>query len=158
MKKKTYDVPAYKVGLILIEGEENIEHSIYDYEWAIDKGKEIIVPFEDVDGLSVREVQEWLHIEEIYLQFYYQFQSQNLKINQISKHAATAYKTWFFIGNIQEEDLDTPIDQVIENTMEKLYDTMDDEAKTYIHCFFERYQDKSYDITKERIKRLENNN
>ena len=157
MKKKTYDVPAYKVGLILIEGERNIEHSKEDYELAIKTQREIVVPFEDVDGLSVREVQALLSTKEIYLCFYYRFQSESLKNNRMAQNEAGIFKVGVHISEFKEETLDKPIDEVIENTLEDMYDILEPEQKRFAYCFFERYQDKNYKKTKKRIKRLEKN-
>ena len=158
MKKQTYDVPAYKVGIVVIPGKKNVEHTIEDYQSAIETKQAIIVPFEDVDGLLVKEVQELLNTKEVFLQFYNQYQNWDLKIcNQLSLNLGRKFKLWFFIGNILEENLTIPIDRLVENTIEDLYDTLDSEQKRCAHCFFERYQDKSYELTKERIKRLEEN-
>ena len=49
----------------------------------------------------------------------------------------------------------TPIDQVIERTLEENYNKFDSQGKRVCNCFFERYQDKEYEVTKDRIKRLE---
>ena len=156
MKKNTYDVPAYKVGLVLIEGEQNIEHSKEDYELAIKTQREIVVPFEDVDGLTVREVQSVLKTKEIYLCFYYRFQSEILKNRGMVQNEAGIFKVGIHIAGFSEETLEKPIDEVVENTLEDMYNTLEPEQKQFAHCFFERYQDKSYKKTKKRIKRLEN--
>lgn len=157
-KKKTYDVPAYKVGILVIRGEDNINHTIKDYQRAIAEKKITIVPFEDVDGLTISEVQELLKTKEIMLQFYHQYQTWMLySNNRVDLNQGIYLKSYIYVGDdILEENLLKPIDQVIENTIEELYDTFDSDQRRAAHCFFERYQDKKYKLTKQRIKRLQN--
>ena len=47
------------------------------------------------------------------------------------------------------------IDKVIEKSMSEEYMEYVDFHKKVARCFFERYQDGSYEKTKERVKRLE---
>ena len=156
MKKNTYDVPGYKVGIIVIPNSPEKEHEIEDYQKSIDEKKAIIVPFEDVDGLFVNDVLSLLQTKSIFVQFYSQYQNLDLKNhNQMSLSIGRKFGVYIFIGNILEENLTMPIDELVGDTIEELYDTLDDEQKRYAHCFFERYQDKNYKATKKRIKRLQ---
>ena len=156
MKKQTYDVPAYKVGILAIQNERNKNHTVEDYQRAIDSQRVTIVPFEDVDGLLVSELQELLGLKEVMVQFYYKYQTQEIvRSSRMHYDQAIVYAMWFYIGeDILEENLSKPIDQVIEEILEELYDKQDETEQRYANCFFERYQDKSYELTKQRIKRL----
>ena len=159
MKEKSYDIPAYKVGIVVIEEEPNISHTIEDYQKAIDEKRVTYVPFEDVDGLSTKYVKEWLRINEVMIQFYNQYQTITLNNNQqIGFHQGLGCISYFYIGEeIIDERLDMTIDKTVEQTMEELYTGLDDETKRCVCCFFERYQDKTYSKTKRHINKIKKN-
>lgn len=163
MKENTFDIPAYKVAIVLVQNERNIPHESEDYEQAIAEERVIYVPFEDVDGLSVKEVKSWLGINEVMLQFYLQYNATSIRPSiigqQLGIHKGTNFKSWFYIGEeLLDERNDMTIDKALQQTMEELYFEMNDEQKRCIHCFFERYQDKTYAKTKAHIKRLQEQN
>ena len=54
-----------------------------------------------------------------------------------------------------DKNSEKTIDKLYEEYMEENYIRSDDYTKRMYRCFFERYQDGSYEKTKERIKRLE---
>ncbi|MBO5120465.1 MAG: hypothetical protein J6C28_02105 [Bacilli bacterium] len=159
MKENTFDIPAYKVGIVMIQNERNVPHESEDYEQAVNEERVIFVPFEDVDGLSVKDVRRWLGINEIMLYFYCRYQAKSFGRNVIGHHQGTIFKPWFYIGEeVLDERENMTIDKAIEQTMEELYPEMNDEQKSCIHCFFERYQDKTYAKTRQHIKRLQEQN
>lgn len=160
MKENTFDIPAYKVAIVLIQNEREIPHESEDYEKAIAEERVIYVPFEDVDGLSVKDVRKWLGINEVMLQFYSRYQATTMNGNYyIGHHMGTMFKSWFYIGDeVLDERENMTIDKAVEQTMEELYPEMNEEQKRCIHCFFERYQDKTYAQTKRHIKRLQEQN
>lgn len=61
----------------------------------------------------------------------------------------------FIAEEILEKNTQMPIDRLIEKTLEEHYAELEPEHKRICQCFFQRYQDKSYKVTNERIKRLE---
>ena len=157
MKKQTYDVPAYKVGIVQIKNSDpSVSYSPDEYESAISEKRAFLIPFEAVDGLECQEVQKFLKVKDVMLEFYADFNSKGLDGFLEKRHIR--FETWFYIaGDWLEENKTTPIDQVVETALEEFYEEMDPLQKRCAHCFFERYQDKSYELTKERIKRLEEN-
>ena len=63
---------------------------------------------------------------------------------------------WFYFDpNYLKEHRDETIDKLLEECMERDYMSKDEYTKRMYRCFFERYQDGSYEKTKERVKRLE---
>lgn len=173
MKKKTYDIPAYKVGIIKITNGIEAKYSVDDYIDAEKDGNVMIIPFEDVDGLEVQEVQQLIKTEELMVQFYYGYTAW-----RINNSTSTTYETYKNVRNnqtglssgrftlflyIDEETLEknktTPVDQVVEHLLEDFYTDLTDAEKKCACCFFERYQDKDYKVTNQRVKKLiENNN
>ena len=157
MKKNTYDVPAYKMGIVLINRGERQYFEPRDYSRAISAGKVKIIPFEAVDGLLVSEVQDILKNKELYIQFFCSYQNKTLKENNeftLQEHI-NLRKSLYFDRNVLTQNLAKPVDQVIEEELERLYKHMDEKDKRFANCFFERYQDQNYELTKQRIKRLE---
>ena len=171
MKKKTYDIPAYKVGIIKITNGIEGRYSPDDYTAAAEDGNAIIIPFEDIDGLEVQEVQQLIKIKELMVQFYYKYTGFGInaptsynayKNNRNNMMTSTNCKCTLYIY-IDKETLEknktTPVDQVVEQVLEEFYTDLSDEEQKCARCFFERYQDKDYKVTDQRVKKLiENNN
>lgn len=155
MKKQTYDVPAYRVGIVQIRNSDpSVSYTPEEYERAIKERRAYIMPFEFVDGLECQEVQTFLKIKDVMLEFYVEHNSRSL--DGFTSQIQTRTEAWIYIdGDLLEENKTTPIDQVVEYSLEEFYDEMDPLQKRCANCFFERYQDKSYELTKERVKRLE---
>ena len=157
MKKNTYDVPAYKMGIVLINRGEHQYFELRDYSRAISTGKVKIIPFEAIDGLLVSEVKDILKNKELYIKFFCSYQNITLKENNestIQEQINLRYGL-YFDSNALSENLNKPVDQVIEEGLEKIYKNMNEKDKRFANCFFERYQDQNYELTKQRIKRLE---
>ena len=173
MKKKTYDIPAYKVGIIKITNGNEGKHSRDDYSDAAKNGDVMVIPFEDIDGLEVQEVQQLIKTKELMVQFYYGYTGWKINASPFSTYghykndrnnAMSSTKGIFTLYlYIDEETLEknktTPVDQVVEHVLEDFYTNFTDAEKKCACCFFERYQDKDYKLTNQRVKKLiENNN
>ena len=154
MKENTFDVPAYK--FLAVKINDGIEsHTCDEYKFSISNNNSsmIIIPFENVDGLKVQEVQSLLSTSEIIISAssYYSF---NYDKGNVS-HNLDSSNWFYFDSDYLDEHREETIDKLLEELMERYYMQVDDISKRMYRCFFERYQDGSYEKTKERVKRLE---
>ena len=153
MRENTFDVPAYKFFAWKInDGRKS--HTYDEYELLISNNKSMIaIPFENIDGLKVEEIQSLLSTSDIVISgsSYYSFNYGN---GSVSNHLDNV--NWFYFGpNYLNEHREETIDKLLEELMERVYMSKDEYTKRMYRCFFERYQDGSYEKTKERIKKLE---
>lgn len=149
MKENTYDVPAYKFFIVKINDGKK-EHSPDEYTHILynNPNRIIRIPFEDVDGLTIQEVKDLLHRSDIVLLSCISYEGEP----GILQHSVlNIFYVDFKDDNLKEDDT---IDKVFERLMEKNYMQVDDTAKRVMQCYFERYQDKSYEKTKQRIMSL----
>lgn len=154
MRENTFDVPAYKFFAWKINDVKKY-HSYDDYNYSISNTNNRIIffPFENIDGLKIQEVQSLLSTSEIVI-------AGGLYCTSIMVKVETLYNfdkvNWFYFGsNYLKEHRDETIDKLLEEYMESDYMSKDEYTKRMYRCFFERYQDGSYEKTKERIKKLE---
>ena len=149
MKENTYDVPAYKFFIVKINDGKK-EHSPDEYTHILynNPNRIIRIPFEDVDGLTIQEVKDLLHRSDIVLLSCISYEGEP----GILQHSVlNIFYVDFKDDNLKEDDT---IDKVFEYLMEKNYMQVDDTSKRTMRCYFERYQDKSYEKTRQRISSL----
>ena len=149
MKENTYDVPAYKFFIVKINDGKK-EHSPDEYTHILynNPNRSLRIPFEDIDGLTIQEVKDLLHRSDIVLLSCISYEGES----GILQHSVlNIFYVDFKDDNLKEDDT---IDKVFECLMEKNYMQVDDTAKRVMQCYFERYQDKSYEKTKQRIMSL----
>ena len=146
MKENTYDVPAYKFFIVKINDGKR-EHSVNEYTYLLQNNPKpcLPIPFEDVDGLTINEVKEFIHINDTVLLGCISYKDE---YGILRSNRATAIFVDFKDDNMKDEDT---IDKVFEWQIEKYYMEVDDTAKRMFRCYFERYQDKSYEKTRQRI-------
>ena len=154
MKNNTYDVPAYKFGIVKIEVEGTTPDKYFpsDYECAITSGQCTIIPFENVDGLTVDDVTSFLKTKELHLIAYVSYEKAYIGGCGVFRDIVMQIHA---DNNLLDHNPTKTVDKVFEKILESHYNHMTDKAKRVSNCFFERYQDKSYEDTKSRIKRLE---
>lgn len=152
MKPESFDIPAYRFGIVKIDSSRDESYKLKDYQQALLTGRVIIIPFENVDGLTIEEIKKFLRIKEIYLiaYSYYEWPVQE----QVKRNYDVIMQVYADEPRI-EKTPDTPVDQVFAEILEENYNKLDKRQKRVCHCFFERYQDKSHTETLDRIKRLE---
>lgn len=154
MRENTFDVPAYKFFAWKIN--DGLKYHTYDeYKFSISKTNNsiIIIPFENIDGLNVQEARTLLSTSEIVVSggLYY---SLNYGEGRVSQKLDNS--NWFYFApDYLNEHREETIDKLLEQFMERDYMSKDEYTKRMYRCFFERYQDGSYEKTKERVKRLE---
>lgn len=154
MKPDTFDIPAYKFGIVKIDYAMSYEeHQLEDYQHELLQGRCTIIPFENIDGLTVEEVKSMLKIKEAHFAAYTSYETgqgnNDIRyINIILRMHAKA--------PLLEEYADTPIDYIVEKMFEECYGQLNSIQKRVCNCFFERYRDKSHQDTIERIKKLGN--
>ena len=155
MKENTFDIPAYKFFAVKInDGKKSHTYDEYeDYMRAYNNSKKnsiecIYIPFENIDGLEVKEVRKLLKTSEIMIVIATSYNDGNYDgINIINLY----YMPEEFLDEKEMER----IDKVIDENMSEAYIDYNDSFKKTARCFFERYQDGSHRKTKKRIRKLE---
>ena len=143
MRENTFDIPSVKfcIGYNSIPNGKPICKFNEDF---------IFVPFDDVDGLTIDDVLKTIKKGEFY--FYAIALTKDITGEIYNRGDFVVEK--FIWSDLQTQKLER-IDKVIEKIFEEKYSQVDEQEQRIYRCFFERYQDGSYEKTKERIKRLE---
>lgn len=150
MKDNTYIIPAvdFYVGISEFGTPDNIFKELKE-------GKIKFIPFECVDGLLIEDLG-FLLLEK------------NLIVVAINKLNFYKGENKQVINNVlnltvfNKEELDSlkekTIDKVVEDIYESKYEKASLRTRRFYNSFFERYQDGDYNKTKERVKKLIENN
>ncbi len=156
MKNETYDVPGYKFGILKINDHDYYSQKMREnnselndiIDKAIDYRHAEVIPFDYVDGLKLKEVQAIIGGElPIIACCYVEYISSGFTVN------ISLLQRYIFSEEYIREQQEEPIDKAIEKLCVSNYNFSDD-FKRMANCFFERYQDKSYLATKERINKI----
>lgn len=138
MKSNTFDIPAYKYAIKLTNGK--------------------YVPFDNFDGLTLKEVYYILWNENDKKKYPYHEKNNSISFVCYYGEECPNKKEIFslvFSKEKVEEYKDLYIDKVIENDLEILYNNIEKPSiKKAIRCFFERYQDNTHQDTLSRIKKI----
>ena len=154
MRENTFDIPA--VQFYVSNGMTDCTSELYPRakgELGNDPTK-IAVPFEAVDCLVVKEVLDYLEN--------YSFIRSGISISALSVSDSLKGDKVYIPLLFEKinaygyaEIYNMRVDKVIERYFEEKYNQSNEITKRIYRCFFERYQDGSYEETKKRIKRLE---
>lgn len=159
MKLDTFNVPAYKFALVRIgngkvpknmEREDRLrllERELDSFEGTFVLNGIQLLPFEDVDGLTYNEVFDILNTdynEMIFICYY----------GGISAVPNSRKRIFSLYICEDEENINKPLDKLIEKLLEEKYINSSVLEKQAIRCFFERYQDKTHQDTIARVKKL----
>ena len=146
MKENTFDIPSVKFCIVYDISNRNFSKSVGHYF-----GYDIcLIPFEAVDGLSIDDVLKTIKTEEFI------FAAVSLAKAMIGPYRDFSFLLTEKFDSDRLETLKSElIDETIEKIFEEKYNSLSYQEQRIYNCFFERYQDGSYEKTKERIKRLE---
>ena len=154
MRENTFDIPA--VRFYVSHGMTNCMSQLYPRaKGELGEDSTIIaVPFEAVDGLVVKEFLDYLEN--------YSFLHAGISISALSVSDSLKGDKVYIPLLFEQinaygftEFYNMRVDKVIEICFEEKYNQSNEKTKRIYRCFFERYQDCSYEKTKERIKKLE---
>ena len=160
MRENTFDIPAYKFFAMKIN-DGRVSHTIDDYKFLIDNGFSnniMLIPFENIDGLEVQLVRGLLKTKDLFLlgTMYYKPINFIKNYDEINQPVNICdIRAVYFDKMDLDKNCQKTVDKLWEEYMEENYISSDDYTKRMYRCFFERYQDGSYEETKKRIKRLE---
>lgn len=160
MRENTFDVPAYKFFVVKIDDDRDF-HELDDYEFLLNNNllnNIKFIPFENIDGLEVEIVKRILKTKEIFLLgaiVCKKIKTATYFDKQKETNDFYDYKAVYFDESQLDKNYKKTVDKLWEEYMERNYLTSDDYTKRMYRCFFERYQDGSYEKTKERIRKLE---
>lgn len=155
MKPDTYDIPAYKFA-ILVSKENIYSKNARDYfaylVSQVNYNNVNTIPWENFDGLNVRDVLELTEQEHICLSCYVGWQASDI----CTCYNTNIRNTLLLDSSFLTAHIDEPIDKVVESAMMQKYNLSNSDTKIVYKCFFERYQDKSHEETLQRIQKLTN--
>ena len=157
MKQETYDIPAYKFALIIPRGSIYATDERYGKElknYAKD-GEIVTAPWENFDGLTVGEVLNSLNQKGFAFICYTIWKDKN---GIPTSHNVSAPLFSIFTPDFAQTVINEPLDKLLENHLETIYPNANDIVKKICRCFFERYQDKDYQETVGRVKKIINKN
>lgn len=150
MRENTFDVPAYK--FFVLKPHDNIRirgiDAYNDFFHQRSFFPATPIPFEDIDGLEVDEVRDVLGTDEICV------------FSAVCWKDDSTLHLWginplYFSKKCLDSNKDMTIDALCEQAMADLYMASNDKTQRIYRCFFERYQYKSYEKTKEKIRMIE---
>ena len=114
MRENTFDVPAYKFFAWKINDRLKY-HSYDDYKFSISKTNNsiIIIPFENIDGLKVQEVQTLLSTSEIVVSggLYYSFNYGEGRVSQKLDNSNWIYFAPDYLNEHREETIDRLLEE-----------------------------------------------
>jgi len=153
MKNNTYIIPAIDFYVVFPRAGYSFTKP-EDVEYCIKVGMHKLIPFKEVDGLLISEL------------FQISCFSNGFAVCPIAimktldeKHEEQNFYNRLYILKQFKENaigLSKTIDKIVEETYERNYRDADSETRRLYNCFFERYQDGDYETTKQRVKRLLN--
>ena len=154
MKENTFDVPAYKFFVLKInDGLSSHNVSYYNFYLSKTNPRDInLIPFENVDGLEISEIRDLIGTNEVFVfgsLYYERWNNSNNHIDNIA-NIKPIYLSKEYLDNRK----DKTIDKVCEEYMEDHYVDSSDSTRRMYRCFFERYQDKNYEKTLDRVRKL----
>ena len=132
---------------------------------ALDEIKEskcIFIPFEQVDGLTIRELYCTEELKNGF-SFCAINKIDNVNFGNLCKINYTSINVLcsIFFPNqhkMQSSVLDTRIDKLVEMEIENRYSKTSDEVRQISNSYFEKYMDGDFSITNQRVKKLLNKN
>ena len=142
MRENTFDIPSVKFCI-------GYDSNLNDKRICKINEHFIFVPFEDVDGLTIDDVLKTIKKGEFY--FYAIALTKDITGKIYDRGDLVIEK--FDWSSLQTQKLEL-IDKVVEKRLEEKYNSASYQEQRIYKCFFERYQDGSYEKTKERIKKL----
>ena len=148
MKENTFDIPAVKFCIISKRSSKN--ELIAMCEHCLGYGDISLIPFETVDGLMIEDVLKILKTNDFAIVAVANLEALIGKQRRVGSLLCEVFDE-NFLKPLKEER----IDKLVEKHFEEKYNQVDEKEKRIYQSFFERYQDGSYEKTKERIKKLE---
>ena len=147
MKENTFDIPSVKFCIGYDISNKNNVSTVVGHYFGYNLG---LIPFENVDGLTIDDVLKTIKTEE------FVFAAISLVKSIIGPHSDFSFLVIekFDSNSLQSQMLER-IDKEVEKRLEEKYCQANEKEKRIYQSFFERYQDGSYQKTKERRKRLE---
>lgn len=146
MKNNTYIIPGIHFYIVI---PKNSDLSLEQFRLEILKSKGQFIPFEQIDGLTIGEMSNALNIN---IGFAFCAASHIKSTDGNSK--LHVLDTLFFPMEYIKKQKDFTIDKVIEKNYEHRYITESNRYRQIFNSFFQKYQDDSYEKTKDRIVKI----
>ncbi len=150
MKDNTYIIPAIDF-YFGIPNNNTISDIILELKYE----KVKLVPFENVDGLLIEDLEPYLSEKGFIIVAINKLNFYKDENKQVSNNILN-----IVVFNKEEFDSlkDKTIDKIVEEKYESIYKKVPLRTRRIFNSFFEKYQDGDYNKTKERVKKLTENN
>ncbi len=161
MKDNTYIIPAINFyilkepkGLRVPSTNATIK---YQFNEQINKQNYCLVPFEEVDGLTVSEMKSSLGIENYFA---------IVAVNEVHKQVIVGGNKYIRNGfsffdmatfSLTADILNIEISKLFERYIQNSYSNLNDSQKRLYCAFLEKYRYQDYGKTKQKIKEIEEN-
>lgn len=166
MKENTYIIPAIKFyilkeprNLSKVEKREALSDATVccEFNKIIEEANTILIPFSEVDGLTVSEMASSLSIRNYFaIVAIHEYERKIL-----TPAGMTLDKNFRFLDtrifSITEDKKDVPVDQMFETYIKDIYPSASNKQKRIYHSFLEQYRYQDYEQTKMIIKEIKEN-
>lgn len=146
MKNNTFDIPTYRFYIVRHEDSAYNITGISSYKNSIESGRYSIIPYEEVSGLTFKDLKDIGLKGEVFIACFCDFNSINKKRYRIP--------IFYAPHEVCRELDDEVIDDIVIESLEQKYNAASDYEKRIYNCFFERHQDLSHEHTVERINKI----
>lgn len=161
MKDNTYVIPAIK--FYILKGPEDLDDTLsdeivdYEFDRMMKKGEPTIIPFSNVDGLTVFEMATSLRIDK-----HFAIAAANVcEEKSVTDSGIKIDKVFSFFDlvrfSLTDDKMDVPVDKMFETYIEGVYSSASDKQKRIYHSFLEEYRYQNYEMTKAKIKEINQN-
>lgn len=160
MLNNTYDVSGYRYGILATKNEniqkyisENANNQAMDWigliKVMVDNNNLIIVDFDDVDGLTLKEIKDYKMFNNDVLLFVMYDKACTRDDKQGHTDEFTIRNT--LISTIDSYDENTPIDDMIIDGLSKFMDNQNESIIKRYKCFLQRYKYGTKEKTDEKL-------
>lgn len=161
MKDNTYVIPAIK--FYILKEPENLSSTLneeavaFEFNKMINETRLTLIPFSDVDGLTVSELALSLHIKK-----YFAIAAVNVYDGQfiIQKGSVPSKGFSFFdsvIFSLSDDKMNVEVDKMFETYIEGVYSNATDRQKRIYNSFLEQYRYQDYEKATQKIKEIKEN-
>lgn len=160
MLNNTYDVSGYRFGILATKNEniqkyisENANNKAMDWialiKVMVENNDLIIVDFDDVDGLTLKEIKDYKMFNNDVLLFVMYDKACTRDYKQGHTDEFTIRNT--LISTIDSYDENTPIDDMIIDGLTKFMDNQNESIIKRYKCFLQRYKYGTKEKTDEKL-------
>lgn len=173
MKDNTYVIPAIQFyilkGPVVDFSSFTKEEIVGKLNLALKSGNASLIPFENVDGLTVKEMIDCLQIKEYFAVVAaatftekrinnHEVQTEKTNINILSaaifNTSADELKCGISVFDVKNDELDQTVDRLYQSYIERSYCYDEPRTRSIYNSFLEKYQYQDYEQTKKKKREI----